>query len=606
MSFATRRAGLHCGLLAFSLLVAGCDQQPSPPPKPPEPAQRQAPDAVSASVLNEHVDFLAADAQAGRAPGTPGDEATQDYIEGIMRAANLEPGFGLTYRQAFEVVDGVRLVEGGQSSLVVAGQSVPHSLLPFAEGTAAKGATEAPLVFVGYGITEQGGGAGDYKGIASAVKGSIVVALAGGPSDNPHLPPGATRPQNKMIAARDRGAVGFVLWDPTSAAPFPNHGRADALGLPALAVGSEANLALLAGFGLRKAGPTVNPDSPGIALGTKSKDPVSMRSDVERVVHETANVAGLIVGNGTSSKMVVVGAHHDHLGMGTSSSLAPGEVAVHNGADDNASGVAGVLELCSALAALPDAQRPFDILCLTFGAEEMGLLGSRYFVKNLDDVRRKSIVAMVNFDMIGRLENNEVVVAGIGTAPQWVPLLEAQDTSLTVATKQDGQGPSDHAAFYDDGIPVLHFFTGAHADYHKPSDDIDKLDFEGMAKITNLALAVVDDVVHEEVKFVFQKTKAKAPGGRRAFKVSLGTIPDYAADVDGLKLSGVREGGPAAQAGLQKGDIIQKMGAREIHSIDDYMAAFGELVPGEAIPVVIDRAGAPMELQLTPGAPSKH
>ncbi len=592
--------------LAFCLLVAGCEQQPSPPPKPPEPAPRQAPEGVSAAVLNEHVDFLADDAQAGRAPGTAGDQATQDYIENKMRAAKLEPGFGLTFRQAFEVVDGVRLVEGGHSSLLLAGKPVPHSLLPFAEGTAAKGATEAPLVFVGYGITEQGGGDGDYKGIKSAVEGSIVVALAGGPSNNPHLPPGATRPQNKMIAARDRGAVGFVLWDPTSAAAFPNHGRADALGLPALAVGSDANVALLTGFGLRKPGPTVNPDAPGVALGTKSKNPASMRSDVERVVHQTANVAGLIVGNGTSSKMVVVGAHHDHLGMGTSSSLAPGELAVHNGADDNASGVAGVLELCGALARLPDAQRPFDVLCITFGAEEMGLLGSRYFVKNLDDVRRKSIVAMVNFDMIGRLENNEVVVAGVGTASQWTPLLEAQDTTLSVAAKADGQGPSDHAAFYDDGIPVLHFFTGAHADYHKPSDDVDKLDFEGMAKITNLALAVVDDVVHEQVEFDFQKTKTKAPAGRRAFKVSLGTIPDYAADVDGLKLSGVREGGPAEQAGLQKGDIIQKMGTREIHSIDDYMAAFGELVPGETIPVMIDRAGAPMELQLTPGAPSKH
>jgi len=594
-------------LLAFCLLVAACDtQQPSAPPEPPAPAERIEAQQVEVAALTEHVDFLAADAQAGRAPGTPGDHATQDYIEAKMKAYGLEPGFGLTFRQTFEVVDGVRLVEGGTSSFMLGDTALPHSLLPFAQGTAAKGPTEAPLVFVGYGITAQGGGAGDYAGIEGAVAGSIVVALAGGPSNNPHLPPGATRPQNKMIAARDRGAVGFILWDPTSASAFPNHGRADALGLPALAVGSDANVALQGAFGIRKPGTTVNPDEPGITRGAKSKDPASMRSDVERVVHETANVAGLLVGNGTSSKMVVVGAHHDHLGMGTSSSLAPGEAAVHNGADDNASGVAGLLELCGSLAKLPDAQRPYDVLCLTFGAEEMGLLGSRYFVENLDDVRRDSIVAMINFDMIGRLKDNEVVVAGVGTAPQWEAVLGAQETSLKVATKPDGQGPSDHAAFYDDGIPVLHFFTGAHADYHKPSDDTDKLDFDGMAKVTNLALAVVDDVVHEQVEFAFTKTKAKAAGGRRAFKVSLGTIPDYAADVDGLKLSGVREGGPAEAAGLQKDDIIKKMGAREIHSIDDYMAAFGELVPGETIPVLIERDGAPMELQLTPGAPKKH
>ncbi len=593
-------------VLGFVLLIAGCAQQPSPPPKPPAPAERQAPAAVEPAKLTAHVEFLASDVQKGRAPGTEGDQVTQDYIEGKMREYGLEPGFGMTFRQTFEVVDGVRLVEGGSSSLTIGTTTVGHSLLPFADNTLASGPAVAPLVFVGYGITEQGGGAGDYAGIEEAVKGSIVVALAGGPSNNPHLPPGATRPQNKMIAARDRGAVGFLLWDPTSAAAFPNHGRADALGLPALAVGSDANVALQSAFGIRKPGGTVNPDAPGIVKGTKSRVEASLRSDVERVVHETANVGGLIVGNGTSSSMVVVGAHHDHLGMGTSSSLAPGEVAVHNGADDNASGVAGVLELCGALAALPDAQRPYDVLCLTFGAEEMGLLGSRYFVEQLDDVRREGIVAMVNFDMIGRLRDNQVVVAGVGTAPQWETLLSGQETTLTVTTKADGQGPSDHAAFYDEGIPVLHFFTGAHEDYHKPSDDTDKLDYDGMAAITNLALAVVDDVVHEQVEFAFTKTKAKAPAGRRAFKVSLGTIPDYAADVDGLKLSGVREGGPAAQAGLQKGDIIKKMGEREIHSIDDYMAAFGELVPNEAVTVVVERDGALRDLLLTPGAPSKH
>ena len=271
-------------VLALCLLVVGCDQQPSPPPKPPAPPERQAPPTIEASRLQAHVDFLAADAQKGRAPGTPGDAATEDYIEQKMREYGLEPGFGMTYRQVFEVVDGVRLVEGGVSSLTIGEQKVPHSLLPFAESTATSGPAEAPLVFVGYGITEQGGGAGDYAGIEAAVKGSIVVALAGGPSNNPHLPPGATRPQNKMIAARDRGAVGFILWDPTSAAPFPNHGRADALGIPALAVGSDANAMLQGAFGIRKPTGTVDPDAPVVAKGTKSKATASMRTEVERVV----------------------------------------------------------------------------------------------------------------------------------------------------------------------------------------------------------------------------------------------------------------------------------------------------------------------------------
>lgn len=590
------------GLLGLASLLVACDQRPSAPPEPEPPPQRQAPREVRQDVLAAHVEFLASDALGGRSPGTDGDEQAQRYIEDAFRAAGFEPGFGIDYRQTFEVIDGVRLVDSGASGLETAAGSVPHSLVPFSESTGSGGVVEAELIFVGYGITEQGGGAGDYAGISRAVSGKIVVALAGGP-DDPHLPPGATRPQNKLIAARDRGAVGFVLWDPATSTPFPNHGRAVELGIPAVFVGADGNLTLQQAFGIRKATEAFDANAPTISKGKTSRKPASLRADVEPIVLTTANVGALLVGNSTTSRTVVVGAHHDHLGMGTASSLAPGEVAVHNGADDNASGVAGVLELCAAMAELPMTQRPYDVLCLTFGAEEMGLLGSKYFIEQLDQSRRESIVAMINFDMIGRAQNDELIIAGVGTAPVWDSLIKATETSLTVKTKAGGYGPSDHGSFYEADIPVLHFFTGPHADYHKPSDDVSKLDFAAMTKVTELALGIVDDIVHDGPAFEFHKTKSKEAGGRRAFKVSLGTIPDYAAEVDGLRLSGVREGGPAQAAGMQKGDVIKQLGSREIHGIDDYMAAFGELKPGEEIPVVVERAGELVELKLTPAAP---
>ncbi len=595
------------GLALLCLLALSCDtSRPTAPPQPPSAPPRQPVPALETSALQRHVGFLADDEQQGRAPGTDDDARVQTYIEDAFGAAGLQPAFGTTFRQTFEVTDGVRLIKDGISRLDGPKGAIEHELLPFAKGTGATGPVEARLVFVGYGIVEQGGGAGDYAGIEEQVRDKIVVALHGGPSDNPHLPAGATRPQSKMISARDRGAVGFVLWDPTTRTPFPNHGSANDLQLPAVFVGAAGNRALQRALGVRKPGSEVVPDAPGIDRGATSKKPFALQSDVERIRLQTANVAAFLEGDGSSEKVVVVGAHHDHLGLGTSSSLAPGEHAIHNGADDNASGVAAVLELCGAMAALPAAQRPYNLMCMTFAAEEMGLLGSKHFVENLDDRLRDNIVAMVNFDMVGRSQGGEVIVAGVGTASQWPELLQAHGAGLNVKTNPDGYGPSDHGSFYEAGIPVLHFFTGPHEDYHKPSDDIDKLDFETMTKITAMALGIVEQVVAESVEFDFAQTKRKAPAGGRRFRVSLGTIPDYAGGVDGVRLSGVRKGGPAATAGLQKGDIIQRMGEREIHNLDDYMAAFGELQPGAEIPVIVDRGGERVELQLTPAAPKNH
>jgi Zn-dependent M28 family amino/carboxypeptidase len=296
----------------------------------------------------------------------------------------------------------------------------------------------------------------------------------------------------------------------------------------------------------------------------------------------------------------------DHLGEGTSSSLAPGVKDVHNGADDNASGVAVILEMARVLGALPVAERPYTVHFVAFGAEEMGLLGSKHYVEHLDPALRQRMVAMLNFDMVGRLgDEQHLVVSGMGTSSIWADLVERSRGPQEIRTSEDGYGASDQTSFYEAGLPVLHFFTGTHSDYHKPSDDVDKINFAGAATVAGIALRVVHTLATEDMKPDYIKV-ARTANARGGFRVSLGTIPDYGAKVDGVRLTGVREGGAAAKAGVRKGDVIQKIGAREIHNLDDYMATFAVLEPGVAIDVVVLREGQTLTVSLVPDAPQRR
>jgi hypothetical protein len=460
------------------------------------------------------------------------------------------------------------------------------------------------MVFVGYGLALEGKGTGDYKGLEKRVKGKIVVALQGAPTDV-SLTAAQTRPQSKVIVARDHGAAGFVLWDPTAATPLPNHGTVSDLGLPVLFVGSNGNTQMVEAFTGRVGVAEVKLDKLPIRHGASSRKVGTIQTNVVPRTIETANIAGLVPGNGTSDKVVVVGAHMDHLGMGTASSLSPDEKAVHNGADDNASGVAVMLEVCRALATFDAGKRPYDVMCMAFGAEEMGLLGSKHFVENLDPQLKPRLMAMFNFDMVGRLRDDTLMVTGVGTSSVWADLVEKKRGSLKVTPTEDGYGPSDQSSFYEAGLPVLHFFTGPHEDYHKPSDDTDKINFAGSKRVADMALAIVETVEADAMVPDYKETERKSPqgGARQQFRVSLGTIPDYAAQVDGVRLSGVRKGGAAEKGGLQKGDIIQQIGDREIHNFDEFMAMFGILEAGKEVTFVVERDGKTVELKVTPAAP---
>jgi aminopeptidase YwaD len=592
-----RRTLFSCALASLWLAFACSD--PTPAPVDPDnvaidvPGPPPAPE-LSAADLQLTVAFLADDAQQGRAPGSEADARVQEWLVARMKSAGLEPGGEDGFLQSFDVGDGARLREGQSSRF---GADIPHAIVPFGHDTGSA-AVVGKLVFVGQGVVGEGDDPGDFAELD--LKGAIAVALVG--STDPHAAVARTRPQSKLIAARDRGAVGFVLWDPNTDLPPANHGAFSELGIPAVFVGKSGSPALRTAL---RAKPDAVP-KPGAA----SKKPFELHTPIEPVTLRTANIIGVLPGSepAATRRRIVIGAHMDHLGLGTSSSLAPGEQAIHNGADDNASGVAVVLGLAQTLARLTPEQRPHDLVFVLFGAEEMGLLGSKHMIEALPADERARILAMLNFDMVGRLQD-KLSLNGVGTCGEWAELVEAAnkaagEAALVLDGTPDGWGPSDHASFYGERIPVLHFFTGSHEDYHKPSDDLDKLDYEGAAKIGELAGRITLGLL-ERSSLAYVEVERPSQG-RTQFRVSLGTMPDYGRNVDGMALAGVREGGPAANAGMQKGDVIKRIGEREIHNIDDYMACFGALEPGVAVEIEWERDGARQTAQLVPAAPQQQ
>jgi len=296
---------------------------------------------------------------------------------------------------------------------------------------------------------------------------------------------------------------------------------------------------------------------------------------------------------------IVIGAHYDHLGLGhdRNSLEANSQGKIHNGADDNASGTSGVLELARYFAQ-NNVREKHNFLFLCFSGEELGLVGSKkYTEKPTIDLSKVSF--MLNMDMIGRLnEEKRLVVGGVGTAPNFVPLLNRLTTS-ELGIKQDsaGIGPSDHTSFYLKNIPVLFFFTGQHTDYHKPSDDVEKVNFAGEKTILDYAVRLIESL-DKEPKLTFQETKSK-PGDTPRFKVTLGIMPDYTYDGEGVHVDGVTDGRPAAKAGIQRGDRIVRLGDIEVITIQDYMSALSKFQKGDTAKVKVVRGSETKEMEVT-------
>ncbi|MBP2646508.1 MAG: peptidase [Gemmatimonadetes bacterium] len=320
------------------------------------------------------------------------------------------------------------------------------------------------------------------------------------------------------------------------------------------------------------------------------------------------NVVGLLPGTDPvlREQVIVVGAHYDHLGGGAFGALDPDSTGKpHNGADDNASGVATIINLAQRMALNPPAR---TIVFVAFSGEELGLLGSAYYVRQ-PAVPLAKTMAMINFDMVGRLRNDKLIIYGTETATQFTPLLDSLNKSFGFDLKMrgDGYGPSDQSAFYAVKKPVLHFFTDLHEDYHRTTDDWQKINVAGMLKVSDFAAALLRELGDRptQLTFVDQPPHAQVAAGQAqtpGYGAYLGTVPDMAGDVTGVKLSGVRPGSPAEKAGLQRDDIITRIGDMQVNDLQAMTDALRSHKPGDVVPITVQRDGKPLTVTVTLGA----
>jgi hypothetical protein len=400
------------------------------------------------------------------------------------------------------------------------------------------------------------------------------------------------------MIARDQGAAALlVIAEPEKSGELPklrmdqNPGTA---GLPVMYVNRR-----IAELWLQQAGLNF-PDAkdPHSAKTFEVKGThISLETKLEREKSTAENVLGWLPAAGKAEETIVIGAHYDHLGTGIEGSLAPKWGDIHNGADDNASGVSAMLELARLFEQKKqDLKR--NLLFIAFSGEELGVLGSSYFVKN-PPLELKKIIAMLNLDMVGRLRDSKLVVGGTGTSPVWKRVLaDVRNGSLKVAQTEDGYGPSDHAMFYTRDIPVLFFFTGAHQQYHRPEDDSETLNYRGIAEILDFVFQIADAAQRLPDTPQFTKVKGSPrEGSVRGFRVYLGTIPDYGEEVKGVKLAGVREGSPAEKAGLKAGDIIVEFAGKKVENIYDYTFAMQGAKAGDNTTIIVLRGGSRVQMQ---------
>ncbi len=565
--------------------------------------------------LSDDVHYLASDALEGRFSGSPGARIAAGFIAERFRALGLSPaGDDGGYFQTFSFISAVQPGPGNRLALELpGGRRVARPEADFRPlAFSSSGTVTAEVVFAGYGIRAKDLSYDDYAGLD--VRGRIVLVLRFSPDgDDPssHFSPFMAL-RRKAAEARELGATAvLVATGPVGAKEtVPVKISFDASfadsGLPVVGISTTLAESLFAGHGftLAELQQRINErkEPASRPLGVRAE----LATDLVQVRTTAQNVLGLLRGSDPARRdqVVLVGAHYDHLGWGGegSGSLDPDRHAIHHGADDNASGVAGMLEIARRLAGAPP---PRTVLFAGFAGEEEGLLGSTHLAQHLP-FRRDDLVAMVNLDMIGRAKPGPALtLGGTGTADEWPSLIESLNANhhLKITTDKGGFGASDHSSFYAVDVPVLFFFTGAHADYHRPSDTADKLHYGRMAEVVGFATDAVRRIATSPSRPTFHRVAEEGAGERRGFKVRTGVIPEYGYEGPGVKLSGVSGGSPADKAGLQGGDIVVRFGSREVRNIYDYMYALGDHQPGEAVMVTVKRGTTTKEFRvvLEPG-----
>lgn len=568
---------------------------------------------ITSREIISHIRYLAADELEGRKAGAEGCEQAANYIFSHFKRTGLKPlGDDATYFQNFSFTSGVKL--GNSNSLALERGSRKWSLevgkdfLPLSFSS--NGEVSGELVFAGYGISAPKLNYDDYSGII--VRDRIVIVLR-------HTPEGDGTKSSfhryaslryKATNAREKGAKGIIFITPLS--------HDEEQGLGGLRVDLSFKDSGIQTVILKR---QLAEEILGL-VGKKLKYLEEQLSDKKtnsflikdvkvqihtEIVHEqssTSNVIGFLEGSNPTLKeeVIIIGAHYDHIGLGDGYSREGSETRdgqVHNGADDNASGVAGLLELADYFSSHKGSLQR-SLLFIAFSGEELGLLGSSYYVKK-PEIPLDKTIAMINMDMVGRMQNRELTVLGAGSSPEWKALIESANynSGLTLKISDSGFAPSDQVVFYAKEIPVLQFFTGVHPDYHTPDDDWQKINSEGQRRILQLISNIVWDLNKSPKKIAFSKGKAEEKTAS-SFNVYLGTIPDYSDESEGVKLIGVREGSPADRAGIRGGDTIVGFDGKAIKNIYDYVYSLGEAKPGVSTEIMVIRGTKHLKFHIAP------
>ena len=569
---------------------------------------------ITAGEIQDHINYIASDELEGRFAGSKGAELAGEYIKNEFQSYGLMPFFGNDYFQKFDFIEDVFLTKNNSVEIEAGGKKYPLKLnddfitAPFSDNMNIK----AGVVFAGYGISAPKLNYDDYEGID--VKDKIVMVMRYHPEydssksefDN------FSSFRQKTAVAKEKGAIGIIFVNglkPDDEEDKLMEFRYDRG--PAVKEIAAVHIKRKFAEELLK-GKNINFAEYQAAI-TDSKKPASfeinnvhasINTEVKEIESIGRNVAGWLEGNDPALKkeFIVIGGHYDHLGWGKHGSLYRGETPmIHNGADDNASGTTGVLELAEKFSAVKDKLKR-SMIFVTFSAEELGLLGSTYFVNN-SPVDLDNIAAMLNMDMIGRLNAEKTLnVIGAGTSSIWKDILEKNNKyGFNMSYTDDGFGGSDHQSFTNRQIPVLFFFTGTHPDYHKPSDDADKINSQGEEDIVKYVYDVALELNSYDKRPDYIAVKREESRGGMRSRVYVGTVPEFGYQGDGFKMSGVSEGSPAQKAGLQGGDIMIKFGKKDIANIYDYMYAMGEYSPGDTVDVVVMREGEEVTASVTLG-----
>lgn len=562
---------------------------------------------ITKNELTRHIEYLASDELGGRFPGTHESKLAQEYIISQLNKSGITPFFDDGYLQKFDFVSNVITIENNSFSIneknfVLAEDYIP---LGFSENATLK----AGVVFVGFGFAiDDSIKWNDYEHFD--VEDKWVAILRGGPDNNPksifnaHLPL-----RKKVLLAKDNKAAGVIFisqYDEEEDELIKLHydNSFSGAGIPVIHINHNTANELFA-----KETIDIETIQEKLISTLKSNSfeipdvVISASVELEKIRSNAANIVGIIEGNDEflKNEYIVIGGHYDHLGMGgpESGSMMPDTIAVHNGADDNASGTSSVIEIGEKLAANRKSLKR-SIILINFDAEERGILGAKYFIDSTF-IDINNITTMINLDMVGNLSEDKLTIGGTGTSPSFEELLKNinDEYNFTLKFSPEGFGPSDHAAFYTKDIPVLFFFTGTHDRYHKPTDDFDKINVDGSAIVGNYVYDLVLNLSQQPTKPQFSEAGPKeSTTPSRRFKVTLGIIPSHGSQAEGMEVDGLRKDGPAEKGGIKKGDIIISINNKEVKSIYDYMFRLGELKKDQLIIVNVVRNGKTISLEI--------